>query len=132
MTRQELGDRLRKERKLNGLSQVEVADRLDTKRSTYAGYERGERDPNIEFLTAFCDLLKITMNDLLDEEKPTRGDLSKNAQRLIAKIMNTDMSTQKEVELYLDYLEYRKSKEARKPKRNTGYLDLISKNTQEP
>lgn len=101
MTRKELGSRLLEERKLKGLSQTDVAKNLGIKRTTYATYERGEHDPNIEFLTAFCKLFNITMNDLVKEEE---GSLPQNVQRLMRKVMNADERIQSEIEDYLDYL----------------------------
>lgn len=39
-----LAERLKNERKKSGLSQKELADKLDMNARTYASYERGERD----------------------------------------------------------------------------------------
>ncbi len=48
------------------LTQRQVAACLHVSRQCYGLYERGEREPPLEFLTAFCDLAQISFDDLLD------------------------------------------------------------------
>lgn len=57
----ELGNRIRTERKSQGLSQEELAHRADLDRSYLGGIERGER--NITF-TALCQVAKALKKDV--------------------------------------------------------------------
>lgn len=51
-----LGDRLSVVRKAAGLSQSEIAEKLDISRSSYQYYERGERDLPASLLLKICNL----------------------------------------------------------------------------
>lgn len=45
-----LGKRLQEERRRLGLTQEEVANRVDVSRASIAGYERGRTPPDVEFI----------------------------------------------------------------------------------
>lgn len=62
-----LGDRLREERERRGWSQVYVAEKvLKMKRSsTYANWEYGIREPDMEMLTKLADLYECSSDYLL-------------------------------------------------------------------
>lgn len=60
-----LAERLKNERKKNGLSQKELADKLDMNARTYASYERGERDISTAVLLNICKVLEISSDVLL-------------------------------------------------------------------
>lgn len=51
-----LGDRLAALRKAAGLSQNDLADRLEVSRSSYQYYERNERDPPASLLLKLCQI----------------------------------------------------------------------------
>lgn len=60
-----LAERLKNERKKSGLSQKELADKLDMNARTYASYERGERDISTAVLLNICKVLEISSDVLL-------------------------------------------------------------------
>ena len=60
-----LAERLKNERKKSGLSQKELADKLDMNARTYASYERGERDISTAVLLNICKVLEISSDVIL-------------------------------------------------------------------
>ena len=60
-----LAESLKNERKKNGLSQKEFADKLGINARTYASYERGERDISTAVLLNICRVLNISSDKLL-------------------------------------------------------------------
>ena len=81
-----LADNLKNERKKNGLSQKEFADKLGMNARTYASYERGERDISTAVLLNICQVLNISSDILL-------GNSSNNEEPKISKIPYTEEGT---------------------------------------
>lgn len=63
-----LAESLKNERKKNGLSQKEFADKLGINARTYASYERGERDISTAVLLNICRVLNISSDKLLGND----------------------------------------------------------------
>lgn len=59
-----LSDMLTYLRKRQGLTQQQLADKLDMSRSAIGMYETGKREPEIEVLEAFADFYNVDMNTL--------------------------------------------------------------------
>ena len=57
--------RLKKAREYNGVTQHEVAKALKISQSTYAGYESGRAEPNIELIAMMSKLYRVTTDWLL-------------------------------------------------------------------
>ena len=60
-------------RKLNNLSQEELADRLHVSRQTLSKYETGESLPDIEKCKAIADVFDVSMDDLVNYEQTDYG-----------------------------------------------------------
>lgn len=60
-----IGNNLRRIRKLHKENQTEFAQRLGLSRSTYSNYENNNRLPDDQTLVRIADLLNIKVNDLL-------------------------------------------------------------------
>ena len=56
-------------RKLAGLTQQQVADRLNLNRTTYTKYETGASEPSIEILKALAVILEVDVSLLLTDER---------------------------------------------------------------
>ena len=54
-------------RKLNHLSQEELAEKLGISRQTLSKYETGESVPDIEKCKAIADVFGVTLDDLVNE-----------------------------------------------------------------
>ncbi len=87
-----IGERLRKMRKMRGLTLKEVADRVGVARSTYSGYESNYRQPPIEVLVKLADALKTSTDYLLGlTDNPYPKEPTRNIKELL-----------KEEDLHLD------------------------------
>ena len=60
-----IGRNMRRERKRAGLTQNELAQKLDISETHYSNLERAKRGLNIEFLIEFCAALDIPLERLL-------------------------------------------------------------------
>lgn len=63
-----LGDRIREARIARGITQVELAKLTGLAKSTIAGYEINNSEPDIARLQRLCDVLKVDANYLLQDE----------------------------------------------------------------
>lgn len=65
-----LADNLKRIRKSKGLSQQELADKLNTSKQVISRYERGERDPKTDMLFKLSDALNVNPWDLMGWDYP--------------------------------------------------------------
>lgn len=68
----EIGNNLYRVRKLNGLTQAEVAEKAEISDRTYADIERGSVTMRIDSLLKICMALHITPNDILVADNETQ------------------------------------------------------------
>lgn len=62
-------DNLMSLRKMSGMSQEELSERIHISRQTLSKYETGESLPNIEQCKAIADVFGVTLDDLVNYEK---------------------------------------------------------------
>jgi transcriptional regulator with XRE-family HTH domain len=60
-----IGNNIRVLRKKNGMTQLEVAERLGVVHTTVGGYERGKSFPSFEQLIALQKILKVNLHDFV-------------------------------------------------------------------
>ncbi len=65
MKMQQIGARIRMLRDKQGLTQQELADRLQVTRQTVSRYEIGRSQPDLEMLERMAQMLHVEMTDLL-------------------------------------------------------------------
>ena len=63
-----LGEKILELRKKNGLSQEQLGERIDVTRQTISNWELGETSPNTEQLKLLSRELKVSIDDLLDND----------------------------------------------------------------
>jgi transcriptional regulator with XRE-family HTH domain len=63
-TLQILGNRLKEERKNKGMTQEEVAQKINISRASYAYYEAGKKQPSLDTLKKLGDLFKVSLDYL--------------------------------------------------------------------
>lgn len=69
-----LARKLRHLREHLGLSQGEIAKRIDVQdRASISGYERGEREPPLPTLLAYARLAKTSVESLIDDKMAILG-----------------------------------------------------------
>ena len=54
------------------LTQQQIADKLCISQRTYAHYEVGDREPNIDTIKKLCIIFDCTADELLELETPTQ------------------------------------------------------------
>lgn len=64
-----LGDRLMELRKVRGLSQEEVANKLNVTRQTISKWETNQSTPDFDKIVPLCSLFEISTNELLSGKK---------------------------------------------------------------
>ena len=64
-------EKLKEIRKQKGLKQKEIAKMLNVVESSYANWEQGRTEPNIETIKKLCYILNTTPNELLEYENKT-------------------------------------------------------------
>jgi len=60
-----IGNKLFAARKLKGLTQEQIADKVGITRSYYAQVERGERNPTTTIILAIVDAIGVDISDIL-------------------------------------------------------------------
>ena len=66
----EIGKKLKAARTKAGISQRNMASKLELNASTYSNYENGYSEPPVETLEKACAIMGITMKDLLEVPLP--------------------------------------------------------------
>ena len=66
----EFNEKLQQLRKQKGLSQEELANRLNVSRQTISKWEIGDSTPDMEKLIAISDLFEISLDELILDKKP--------------------------------------------------------------
>ena len=69
-----LGQRIALLRRQAGLSQAELASRLDISPSAVGMYEQGRREPSVDTLVALADLFRVSTDYLLTGRIRTAGE----------------------------------------------------------
>ncbi|WP_099329393.1 helix-turn-helix domain-containing protein [Clostridium paraputrificum] len=60
-----IGDKIKEIRKLRGLTQRDVAKKLNIPYSTYSNYENNNREPNKEILIKIAEILNVDIFELM-------------------------------------------------------------------
>ena len=68
----EFGNKIYQRRKALGLTQQDIASVINVDRSTYSNYERGATEPDLKTLKKIADVLDVSVNVLLDDEKEVK------------------------------------------------------------
>lgn len=71
-------DNLIELRKLNGMSQDELADRIGVSRQTVSKYETEESLPDIEKCKRIAEVFSVSMDDLINYERNNKNNLGLN------------------------------------------------------
>ena len=82
----EFGNRLYELRKQKGLSQEELANRLDVTRQTVSKWELGDSTPDMDKLVALGELFEISLDELVLGKVPVTTKLDEWG----AKVMTTE------------------------------------------
>lgn len=80
MDQQKIGRFIAQERKSLGLTQRQLADALDISDKTVSKWECGNGLPDVSLMGPLCQILHITVNDLLSGERVSPPDYQQKAE----------------------------------------------------
>ena len=86
-----LGNRIRKLRSQAGLTQAQLAERVDISDEFLSRMERGLKSPSLETAERIADALGITMSELFDFDVPTPGEREELLEGLRAFLVAEDV-----------------------------------------
>lgn len=86
-------------RKAHGMTQKQLAERLLISDKTVSKWERGKGLPEVGLMLPLCELLKITVNDLLSGEKISENNYQKKAEENMMSLMQENQENKKHLAL---------------------------------
>ena len=89
-----IGTRIKKRRQILGMTQRDLAERLDVSPSTVANWETGKHFP-LRYLGAVEHVLGISLDE--EEDRPRFKPVSDNLRREIAEVLGDDIDAQRYV-----------------------------------
>ena len=101
-----IGDNIKRYRKINKMTQTELANKLNKSLRTIQKYESNEITPPPSVVRFISDIFNIDMNKLLDIEDDVYDDLlSEYIDQRLSKMSIDDILTLKNQQLYENELE---------------------------
>lgn len=70
-----MGQRIREHRKTKGLTQEQLAERIDISPSFMGHIERGSRISSLDTVMRLCEVLEVMPNELLTDMQMPKGEL---------------------------------------------------------
>lgn len=68
MTNNNIGKNIRRLRKSHGLTQLQLAKKINLTRQALSNYERGKRLPDIYELVVIADILHVTVDEIMGRD----------------------------------------------------------------
>lgn len=102
-----IGEKIRKLRKLRGLTQPELAEKVGRNPHTIKDYEKGRATPSVKALSLLADALGVSESQLVSGEIPEGGVSSKSlvsAQELSEMMVTITSLGEMELEILRDTL----------------------------
>ena len=92
MIKMEFHNKLYNLRKQKGLSQEELANRLNVSRQTISKWEVGDSTPDMEKLIAISDMFDISLDELVMDKVPARKDESLSKSEIVGELKDKILS----------------------------------------
>ena len=83
----QIGKFIAEKRKEQGLTQLQLAERLGITDRAVSKWETGKSLPDASIMLALCAILKITVNDLLNGEVVTMENYDKNVEKTLLEMV---------------------------------------------
>ena len=80
-------------RKAQGLTQMQLAEKLNITDRAISKWERGLAMPDSSIMLELCDILKITVNDLLNGEVVSMENYDKNMEKTLIELVKQKEET---------------------------------------
>lgn len=97
MNQSKIGRFIAQRRKLQGLTQRDLADILGISDKSVSKWECGNGMPDISLMLPICDILKINLNELFSGEKLTDADYKQKAEENIMKLIRETEAMKKNI-----------------------------------
>ena len=81
-------EKLKTLRSLRGLTQADIAEQLHISRQAISKWENGLNEPDIMSIIQLCDILEVSLDELLRDDLPLVQKLAKK-ERLFKKLVVT-------------------------------------------
>lgn len=95
----DIGSRIRKYREIRGISQKELAERINVSNSRISNWEQGINRPDADIIAALCHALNVSPSELLDVHLST--DVLSEHERNVINAYREKIELQKAVDILL-------------------------------
>lgn len=89
----DIGKKISKIRKMAGMTQEELAEKIHVSRQTISKWEKGISSPDLESAITFCELFQISLDDFIKEEQVMKKEEKITLQDLIKINQRTQKKT---------------------------------------
>ena len=89
MNLKKIGKFIAEMRKAKGLTQEELAEKLEVNNRTISRWENGKNMPDISLYKPLCEILKISIEELVNGEKTDKGNVNYSIEKAIINTMNS-------------------------------------------
>lgn len=95
-----IGEKISAIRKMSGMTQEELGEKMNVSRQTISKWEKGISSPDLECAAALCKLFQISLDDFVDE-----GQAAKNEEKIsLQDMIKINQRAQKKMVLLLSGL----------------------------
>lgn len=99
MDQSKTGRFIAEQRRAQNLTQRQLADHLAISDKTVSKWECGKGLPEVSLMLPLCQILQITVNDLLSGEKVAEGDYQKKAEENMMELMKENAENRERMTL---------------------------------
>ena len=95
MDQEKMGKFIADCRKGKGLTQLQLAEKLNITNRAVSKWETGKGCPDVSLMLELCNILEITVNELLSGERIHMEDYQKKAEENLVELQDKKMKAQK-------------------------------------
>ena len=95
MNQEKIGKFIADCRKEKGLTQLQLAEKLNITNRAVSKWETGKSCPDVSLMLKLCNVLGITVNELLSGERILMEDYQKKAEENLVELQDKKMKAQK-------------------------------------
>ena len=96
----DIGEKINKIRKMSGMTQEELAEKLNVSRQTISKWEKGISSPDLECAVSLCELFQLSLDDFMKGDQTVKKEEKLSLQDM----MKINRRSQKKTSLLLSGL----------------------------